>query len=120
SSVVVVMASAAPEMFTLKMLQCTWNGLKDPHSILLSASSAKALFGNQDPLGKIVKINTEVNVQVTGVYEDLPRNTELHEIKFFAPFALWASMNDWIAERALNDWANHFLYVYVQIEPTSS
>ncbi|PSR57130.1 ABC transporter permease [Adhaeribacter arboris] len=120
SSTGVFMEAAAPEMFTLKMLKGNWSALQDPHSIVLSASSAKALFGNQDPLGKIVKMNTKVQVQVTGVYEDLPRNTELHEIKFFAPFSLWASLNDWIAERALNDWTNHFLYLYVQIKPTSS
>ena len=37
-----------PEMFTLNMLQGRRNALNDPSSILLSASAAKAFFGNED------------------------------------------------------------------------
>jgi len=42
-----------PEMLTLKMLKGTRGGLKDPASILLSASTAKALFGEMDPIDKL-------------------------------------------------------------------
>ena len=38
------MQEGAPEMLSLKMLGGNWNGLKDPHSIILSSSAAKALF----------------------------------------------------------------------------
>src|SRR5687768_7119631 len=37
------MAAGLPETLTLEMLQGKWDCLKDPHSILLSASAAKAL-----------------------------------------------------------------------------
>jgi ABC-type antimicrobial peptide transport system permease subunit len=111
---------AAPEMFTFKMLEGNWSGLNDPHSIMLSASTAKALFGDKSPLGERVKINTDVDVQVTGVYEDLPHNTRFHHIHFFAPFRVWENMNEWIRQRASNDWSNHFLNIFVQIEPNTS
>ena len=39
-------------MFSLKMLRGTWNSLDDPSSVLLSASAAKAYFGNEDPVNK--------------------------------------------------------------------
>jgi hypothetical protein len=39
----------ATEMLTLKMLRGSRAGLKDPYSILLSASAAQALFGTADP-----------------------------------------------------------------------
>ena len=48
------MDEGAPEMFTLKMLKGNWYGLNDPHSIMLSASTAKALFGNTDPMNQMV------------------------------------------------------------------
>jgi hypothetical protein len=39
----------APDMLSLEMLKGTRAGLKDPSSILLSASAAKAIFGDADP-----------------------------------------------------------------------
>ena len=46
------MDADAARMLTLKMLKGNYDGLKDPHSILLSASTAKAIFGNEDPMDK--------------------------------------------------------------------
>jgi putative ABC transport system permease protein len=107
------MEPGAPELFTLKMLKGTRAGLRDMNSILLSSSVAKALFGDADPMDKTIKINTNMDVKVTGVYEDLPSNTELHEVSFFAPFDLWASANPWVRKQG---WDNHFLDAYVQIK----
>src|SRR5258705_4361708 len=53
----------APEMFTLKMLKGNRGGLRDPHSIILSAATAKALFGNADPMDQLVIINNKMNVK---------------------------------------------------------
>ncbi len=110
----------APEMLTLKMIHGTRSGLKDPHSILLSASLARSLFGNTDPVNRLMKINNHNDVKVTGVYEDLPLNTEFTKDQFIAPFSLWLSNNDWIQKEAASDWTNHFLKVYAEIKPTSS
>ncbi|MFI5128748.1 MAG: ABC transporter permease [Chitinophagales bacterium] len=111
------MDEGAPEMLTLKMLKGNWSGLKDPHSIMISASVAKALFGNTDAMGQMVLINNKMNVKVTGVYEDLPQNTQFKDIKFFSTWNLWVSENDWIQKRAINDWHNHFLKIYAAIKP---
>lgn len=108
------MEAAAPEMFSLKMLKGTWAGLKDPHSVMLSASTARALFGEKDPLHEPVRINTEMDAIVTGVYEDLPRNTAFHEVQFLGPFDLWAMANPWAKEKK---WDNSFLEIYAQLAP---
>ncbi|MVM33803.1 FtsX-like permease family protein [Spirosoma sp. HMF4905] len=106
--------SGVPDMLSLHMLKGSWAGLNDPHSILLSASTAKAIFGTTDPLNKLVKINGNMDAKVTGVYEDLPHNTEFHEVNFFAPFDLWTSVNPWVKEQQWNNW---FLSIYVQLQP---
>ena len=111
------MDNGGPEMLSLKMEKGNWNGLKDPYSIMLSSSSAKALFGESDPLDKLVMINNKIPVKVTGVYEDLPENTQFKNIKFFSTWSLFLSENDWIQKRALNDWNNHFLKIYAEILP---
>ncbi|SHH53825.1 ABC-type antimicrobial peptide transport system, permease component [Chryseolinea serpens] len=106
--------SAAPEMFTLNMLQGSWSGLNDPHSILISQSAAKALFGDDNPMGKLLKIDNSdrMDVKVAGVYEDLPYNTDFHDMKFYAPFDLLFSANAWVQNVSFT---NDFLNIYVAI-----
>ena len=107
------------DMLSLKMLKGANTALNDPHSIILSASKAKALFGNADPLNKTLKIDNRMDVTVTGVYEDLPRNTAFAEVQFFAPWALWVSSNDWV-KNAENDWKNSSFTIYTQVQPNTS
>jgi putative ABC transport system permease protein len=107
----------APEMFTWKMIYGTWSGLKAPQSIMLSASTAKALFGDTDPMDKSVQISNELDVKVTGVYEDFPLNTEFHGVQFFAPWDLYVSINPWVKDQG---WDNHFLFAYVEINPNTN
>ncbi|MES2376924.1 MAG: FtsX-like permease family protein [Bacteroidota bacterium] len=111
------MDADAPEMLTLKMIYGSRSGLADPHAIMLSASTAKAFFGDANPVNKAMKINNKLDVKVTGVYEDLPLNTQFKEMKFLSTADLWIADNPWIKERAMSDWKNHFLRVYVQLNP---
>lgn len=110
------MDAGAPEMLTLKMLKGNWQGLDDTYSIMLSASVAEALFGNTDPMGKMLMISNKTNVKVTGVYEDLPVNSQFSVVKFFSPWSLWEAQNDWI-KNSVSDWNNHFLKIYAEIKP---
>ena len=103
---------AGPEMFSLRMLQGTWSGLKDPHSVLLSRSAAEALFGNEDPMDKLLKIDKTMDVKVTGVYEDLPSNSHFHGVKFFSPMDLLVSANEWIKYQ---NFGSNILDIYVAI-----
>lgn len=102
----------APEMLGLRMLQGNWSALKELHSIILSASTAKALFGNEDPIGKPVMVNNKMKVKITGVFEDLPRNTSFHGVQFFAPFDLDIAYNASIREQS---WDNQFLLLYAEL-----
>jgi putative ABC transport system permease protein len=107
----------APQMFGFKMLKGSRTGLKDRNSIIISSSTAKALFGDSDPINQLMLINNKIGVTVTGVFEDIPKNAEFNAIKFFSTWDLWVSENKWILERATNDWMNHFLRIYCEIKP---
>jgi ABC-type antimicrobial peptide transport system permease subunit len=114
------MEAATPEMLTLKMLRGSWAALKDPHSVLLSASAAKSLFGNADPMDKTVKVSntydvhTTTDVKVTGIYEDLPQNTQFHESQFFMPWDLYAAADPRLSTMA---WDDHRFLIYAEIQP---
>ena len=104
----------APEMLTLKMLKGTRAGLKDPYSILLSASIAKSIFGDADPINKVLKLDRIADVKVTGVYEDLPHNTTFTEIRIMMPWKLWQIQNTW-SETLDDPWNSNFSQTFVQI-----
>ncbi|WP_436485416.1 ABC transporter permease [Chitinophaga sp. ARDCPP14] len=51
--------------------------LKEPYSIVLTASAAKKYFGNESPIGKLIKVGNGYSCTVTGVAKDFPSNTDL-------------------------------------------
>ena len=104
----------APEMLTLNMIKGTWKGLKDRESILLSESTARALFGNTDPMDQILKIDNEQNVKVTGIYKDLPYNSSLASISFISPWDLYFANTEWI-RTAEDPWRPNAFQIYVQL-----
>src|ERR1700742_3174618 len=107
------MGSEAPEIFSLKMLSGTRNGIKDRSSILISQSIAKGLFGDADPVNKVIKLDNKDVFKVSGVYEDLPNNTTLHEVAFIGPWDYYINLPG--NERSLTDWGNNSLFLYAQI-----
>jgi len=111
------MQPEAPEMLTLKMISGSRNGLENPNSILLKQSLAGTLFGNADPIGRVLKIDNMVNVTVTGVYEDLPNNSEFKDVAFIAPWDLYVASSPQYVRDALGDWQNSFVSIYVQLNP---
>jgi ABC-type antimicrobial peptide transport system permease subunit len=99
-------------MLDLKMLKGTRDGLKDPHSILLSASVAKAVFGDEDPLDKSLRVDDKHDVKVTGVYEDLPANCDFTNLQLIMPFELDVTENlpKWVG------WGNSWFQCFAQLE----
>jgi putative ABC transport system permease protein len=108
--------AGGPEMLTLNMLRGSYSCLADPHSIILSEKTAKAIFGKEDPMNKLLKIDNRIDVKVTGVYEDIPKNNRFSEVQFFSPWDLWVSSNDWIKDN-VDRWGNQSFNVYVQLQP---
>ncbi|MBZ5856835.1 ABC transporter permease [Flavihumibacter profundi] len=102
------------EMLSLKMLKGTRDGLKEPYSILLSASVAKAYFGDADPMEKTLRLDNKVDLKVTGVYEDLPYNTSFRELSYIMPWELYLIQNPWI--KAMDDpWGSNFTQTFAQL-----
>ena len=94
------------EMLTLKMLKGTRASLKNPTAIILSESVATAFFGDVDPLGKVLRLNDKRTLNVTGVYKDLPKNSQFSNTGFIAPWDEKDHRGDW--------WYNSFL-TFVQL-----
>ncbi len=104
------MESGITEMLSLKMLEGSANALQDPTSILLSVSTAKAVFGDQSPLGQTLKIDNQMEVQVAGIYEDLPENSTFANLNFIASWEMVKKdLPEWIS------WGNSWFSAYAQL-----
>jgi putative ABC transport system permease protein len=111
SAVGTFMEADGPELLSLQMLYGTRTGLKDPSSILLSASVSNTFFGADDPIGKVLKLDNDVDLKVTGVYQDIPDNSNFKgEFGFIAPLEI-------IVNRGGRNfgWGNNWLQVFVQV-----
>jgi putative ABC transport system permease protein len=115
------MDADGPEMLTLTMLKGSRAGLAaDPHAILLSASVARALFGDADPVGQRITLDdqwdpgNQTPVVVKGVYEDLPRNTSFSDAHFFLPWNLFADGNTYMHQQG---WEDHRINIYAELKP---
>jgi len=106
------MGPDAPNLLTLKMNKGSKAGLRDPFSVLLSASVSNAVFGDTNPIGQIIKLDT-INVKVTGIYQDLPHNSTFSNLSFIAPWELYADAEE--IKNAETDWNNNSFQLFAQI-----
>ncbi|HLP05985.1 MAG TPA: ABC transporter permease [Paludibacter sp.] len=100
------------KVFPLTMLQGKAD-FRKPLTGVLSASKAKALFGNESPVGKIIKVNEGMPVEVTGVFADLPSNTHL-DTEYFISINTFVHFK-WIGEQG--DWYWPGWWNYVRLKP---
>lgn len=103
----------AIDMFSFKVLNGDKNPLHDPYSIVLTDETASILFGNEDPIGKIVKIDNAYNVKVTAVVAKQPKNATL-TFDLLLPWQLQESINPDIKQYKTN-WGNYSWQAFVQL-----
>ena len=96
----------------------SWNFIKgnaatalhDAYSIVLTQSTAKAFFGNDDPINKVIRVDNEYDAKVTAIVDDVPGNSTL-QFDFVNAFNY---DNDYL-KRAMTNWQNSSWDVFVQV-----
>jgi len=91
------------------------SALKDLYSIVLTESTAKALFGDADPMGKSVRFDNSQNMVVTGVMRDIPANATLR-FNYLVPFAYSEATQGWIRDGRTR-WTYNSFSAYVALAP---
>jgi putative ABC transport system permease protein len=85
--------------------------LSKPKSLVLSESASKRYFGNDNPMGKKLRIeNDTVYYTVTGVMKDIPENSHIH-------FDMVGTISTF--DKLLHDdrWIINYLYTYILVKP---
>jgi len=101
------------DMLSAKMLAGNYTALDDPSSVVLSASTARSIFGATDPMGRTLIIDGTLPVKVSGIYEDLPDNSDYEGLQFILPWQLLMTSQGY--EKKLG-WGNSWFQVFVQLK----
>jgi len=106
-------------MFPYPMVKGNANSaFADPNSIILTESIAKALFGDEDPMNKVLRIDNQFNIKVTGVMKDVPVNSTL-QFAYLLPFSFLEETNPGAKKDRVN-WQNYSTPQYVELQPTAN
>jgi putative ABC transport system permease protein len=93
-------------------------GLNDAGSIMLTESTAKALFGNTDPIGKLVHIDTDGSARkVTGILKDLPLHSSF-QFDYLTSFRAFEA-SGWV-KAATTNWNDNYFQLYAALKPNTS
>lgn len=86
--------------------------LQQINTIILTASMAKALFGDQDPLNKVVRLNNQESLKVEGVIADIAQNSSI-QFDLLMPWELWIAHHPGMEAKR---WDNNFCLTLVQLQ----
>jgi ABC-type antimicrobial peptide transport system permease subunit len=88
--------------------------LSQPNSIVLTRSTAEALFETEDVIGKTVRFENSQDLQVTAVLEDLPGNSTF-QFSHLTPMSLLEQINPYV-QQVKNEWLSNSFKLYLSLE----
>jgi putative ABC transport system permease protein len=104
------------EIFSFRMLSGDpKTALLNPMEMVVSQSTARKYFGDQDPIGESLRFNGGPEFRITGVFEDIPRNSHLKpEI-----VGSWATIIQFQGPGLNTAWLRDGFYNYIQLHPAA-
>lgn len=88
--------------------------LKDPYSVVLTEQLAKKIFGNENAMGRMIRLDNADNLKVTGIARDIPNNTQ-----FDFEYLLSYEYNN--AKHYIDsDWTDISVRTFVLLKPNAS
>lgn len=88
------------------------NALENPFSIMFSKPMAEKYFGTENPIGKSVRLDNQLDYTITGVYEPLPAQSHFHP-NFLISFSTLNDERVYGAEQLRTNWGNNAFATYL-------
>lgn len=103
------------EMFEFPLKQGDAStALDEPTNIAITESTARAFFGDLDPLNKIIRVDDKGDLKVVAILEDVPDNSSF-EFDFLLPWKFRRQINPWVIDNEDN-WGNYSFQVFVELD----
>ncbi len=101
------------DMFGLDLIVGdTKTALEKPNTLVLTRTAAEKHFSVNNALGQTLLLDNDITYVVTGVIEDLPKNSLLRNHSVFMSMASYA-------DSFVNNWGNHNYYTFIKLLPTA-
>ncbi len=84
-------------------------GIHDPNTAFISRSTARKYFGDENPMGKSIKLDNTTEYQITGIFEDVPENSHI-KCDIVLP---WANLLDILGIDFDDSWGDSGAYTYI-------
>lgn len=96
-------------VFTFPLIKGDPNtALSEPNQVVMTESTARKYFGEEDPMGEMIRLEDSVAYKVSGICRDVPANSHFH-------FNMLASYkNYWFSDNDL--WINTNVYTYFTLK----
>jgi putative ABC transport system permease protein len=88
--------------------------LDDPQAIVLTEATAEAMFGKENPLGQIIRVDNSLDLKVTGILRNIPTNSSFEFDCLISHKQL--EMQPFFRDEGAS-WDNYSFQVYAEIQP---
>ena len=103
------------DIFTIPLVQGNpGTALAEPHTVVVSETMAKLIFGNENPMGKVVSADDTYMFTVTGIMRDMPKNSHF-QADFLASFSSLAASGIYNEPTTIQN-MDRTLYTYLLIK----
>jgi putative ABC transport system permease protein len=85
------------------------DALSAAYNAVITESIASKYFGDENPIGKSLRINDGYDIHVTGIVKDLPSQSHFH----FDFLTAYSTLNQMPWKRYLDNWREDFCYTYL-------
>jgi putative ABC transport system permease protein len=99
-------------MFDWEMISGDTSALSKPYAMVLPESTARKYYGDEDPIGKILRMGEEYEFEIRGVIKDVPENSHL---KFSALISA-ETLHEWTDGRSRNAWGWYDFNTYILLK----
>lgn len=104
------------KMFSFKLIQGDRQApLKTAWSAVLTKSAAEKYFGDEDPIGKTVRLNTRQDVTITAIADEIPHNSHF-KFEMLISFESLYALN----RQAMEIWLSFNNYAYIELDEKAS
>jgi putative ABC transport system permease protein len=86
--------------------------LSDPFSVMLTEKEAKKYFGNDDPINKVIRLSNKYDCKVTGIFKDLPDNSQFHP-EIMLSFITLKDSAIYGEKNLMTNWGNNAFFTYL-------
>jgi len=113
------------KVFSFNFLKGSPETALQPYTAIITKKGAEKYFGNDDPMGKVIKLNNKISFKVNGIVENPPKNSSftaelylpfehLHDIGFeldrygWNSFYIYAQLNKNVDFQSVNQKIKHY------------